>query len=141
MKLLLFNNEFEATFDPNGLPGDVKVMIRRVYSGTVEDAGEEVLWQQRYRYVHGQETRFTGWFREVLLDYLEAAVVATAVPSSNTKFVILQGVEEGNRFFTSWKNDGENYTLLADAVAYRILAYTETVEAAQIFLYGKIYEA
>ncbi len=54
-----------------------------------------------------------------------------------SKFVILQGIAEGNRFFTDFV-EGHDYTRLEDGtVAYRIIGYAETIAEAQTKLYGR----
>jgi hypothetical protein len=55
------------------------------------------------------------------------------------KYVILKGIEEGNRFFTT-NTPGYDHTKLVDGtVAYHIIGYANTVAEAQIKLYGKSY--
>jgi hypothetical protein len=54
-----------------------------------------------------------------------------------SQFIILQGLVEGNRFFTDHVK-GKDQTKLADgSLAYRVIGYAETVEEAQTKLYGK----
>lgn len=60
-------------------------------------------------------------------------------PTSETKFVILQGIAERNRFFSTHCPEQDQTKLEDGTVAYRILGYAETVEQAQIFLYGRSY--
>ena len=61
-------------------------------------------------------------------------------PSNKTQFVLLVGLEERNRFFSPWKVGDSDPTKLSNgAVAYHVLGYTETVEQAQIALYGRSY--
>ena len=61
-------------------------------------------------------------------------------PTKDTKFIILQGLKEHNRFFTTYRKDHGDYTKLQDgSVAYRILGYAESVDDAQIQLYGRVY--
>jgi hypothetical protein len=57
--------------------------------------------------------------------------------SAKKKFVVLQGLAERNRFFTSHV-PGTDPTKLDDGtLAYRILGYAHSVEEAQVMLYGK----
>jgi len=52
------------------------------------------------------------------------------------EFVILEGIEEKNRFFTT--NTAEDPTRLNNGiVAYEVVGYADTVEEAQIELYGR----
>ena len=52
------------------------------------------------------------------------------------KFILLQGIAEGNRFFTSYV-EGQDHTKLEDGtVAYHIIGHAETVAEAQTKLYG-----
>ncbi len=52
------------------------------------------------------------------------------------KYVCLEGLKEGNRFFTT-NTPGEDPTKLFDGtVAYKVLGYADTVEGAQKILYG-----
>lgn len=53
------------------------------------------------------------------------------------KYVILEGLAEGNRFFTDVREDADQTKLQDGTIAYKVLAYAETIEAAQIFLYGR----
>lgn len=53
------------------------------------------------------------------------------------KYVLLRGIEEGNRFFTT-NDPSRDMTKLADGkVAYTILGYAGTIAEAQVFLYSK----
>jgi hypothetical protein len=54
-------------------------------------------------------------------------------------FVILQGLEHGNKFFTDHKQGDDPTKLLDGTVAYKVLGYADTVEQAQVFLYGRAY--
>jgi hypothetical protein len=59
-------------------------------------------------------------------------------PQANTQFIILSGLEEGNRFFTMYQ-PGVDATKLNDGtVAYEILGYAATTKKAQDFLFGKV---
>jgi hypothetical protein len=58
---------------------------------------------------------------------------------SKSKFVILRGIKEGNRFFT--ENTGDVTKLNDGTVAYTILGYADTSEEAQIALYGRSFTA
>ena len=137
MKIAFFGGDFEATFDPNQLPGDVRVKVRVV----ARDEESEVLWQPRYNYVHGLDSHFTGLFREIIKEALEKSVATTSEPTEDSKNVILRGIREGNRFFTSYsKTRGDQPTKLLDGtIAYQVLGYTETSEAAQLYLFGRVY--
>lgn len=57
------------------------------------------------------------------------------------KFVILRGVLEENfldKFFSSY-TPGEDPTKMTDGtVAYRVVGFADTVEEAQIALYGRV---
>ena len=56
------------------------------------------------------------------------------------KFILLQGIAEWNRFFTTCI-EGQDHTKLEDGtVAYCVLGHAETVAEAQIKLYGRSYE-
>ena len=60
----------------------------------------------------------------------------TKEPTASTRFVILRGLVNNNRFFTSYS--GEDPTKLADGtVGYEVIGYASTVEEAQIELYGR----
>lgn len=55
------------------------------------------------------------------------------------RFVILRGIQYGSRFFTTYI-EGEGATKLKDGtVAYEVMGYADTVQEAQIFLYGRAY--
>lgn len=55
------------------------------------------------------------------------------------KFVLLQGLKCGNRFFTSY--DGTDPTRSEDGTKiYNVIGYADSVQEAQLNLYGKIYE-
>jgi hypothetical protein len=50
------------------------------------------------------------------------------------KYVVLEGLEHGNQFFTG-HTEGKDPTKLFDGtVAYKVLGYTDTVEEAQRIL-------
>jgi hypothetical protein len=56
--------------------------------------------------------------------------------NNRSKYVILEGIDAGNRFFTA-NTQGKDQTRLADGtVAYTVLGYANTIREAQIFLYG-----
>lgn len=56
------------------------------------------------------------------------------------KYVLLQGLELGNQFFSIASTDGYDDTKLLDGtVAYRIIGYAATVTEAQVKLYGRSY--
>ncbi len=58
-----------------------------------------------------------------------------------SKFVVLQGIEHGNRFFTDYHGNAEDVVRLTDGtIAYKILGFANTVEEAQVFLYGKTFK-
>jgi hypothetical protein len=62
----------------------------------------------------------------------------TRCPISGPQFVILEGIQDKNAFFTT--RERTDMTTLADGtIAYRVLAYCDTVEEAQTFLYGRTY--
>lgn len=52
------------------------------------------------------------------------------------KYVILQSIEHGDRFFTLNHPEEDQTILLNGKLAYNILGYTDTIREAQIFLYG-----
>jgi len=52
------------------------------------------------------------------------------------KYICLEGIEEGNRFYTMNSNDPEPEKLSDGAVAYRVLGYVDTDEEARKILYG-----
>jgi hypothetical protein len=53
------------------------------------------------------------------------------------KFVILQGLEEGNRFFTE-NVEGQDPTKGGNGETwYRVVGYADSVEEAQTILYGR----
>ncbi len=56
------------------------------------------------------------------------------------KFVILKGLREGNRFFSTNSEEDPRY-LVDGTLAYKILGYADTVEEAQIKLYGRASKA
>ena len=57
---------------------------------------------------------------------------------SNKVFVLLRS-ENGSRFFT-FNKEGVDPTVLYDGTpAYEVIGYAETVEEAQVKLYGKAY--
>ena len=58
----------------------------------------------------------------------------------NTKeaYILLQGIQYGNRFFTTYENDGYDHRRgLKGKVRYLVLGYAGSVEEAQNKLYGK----
>ena len=51
------------------------------------------------------------------------------------QYVCLEGLKEGNKFFTT-NHEGEDPTVLQDGtVAYKILGYADTVDEAHKILY------
>jgi hypothetical protein len=70
---------------------------------------------------------------------MEEGKVMQDTPQADTKFVVLQGIQERNRFFTSYI-PGHDYAKLDDGtVAYYILGYTKTAGEAQTALFGRSY--
>jgi len=60
---------------------------------------------------------------------------------SNPKYVIMEGVlpeNMGDRFFTTNSENSDPTVLTDGRIAYKILGYVNTVEQAQIFLYGRV---
>lgn len=51
------------------------------------------------------------------------------------KYVILEGIEKGNRFFSF--NTDDPTKLYDGTVAYEVIGYANTVKEAQIKLYGR----
>ena len=68
------------------------------------------------------------------------AIIQTTLPCPNNeqhkKFVILEGIKEGNRFFSTNDPEQDNRFLADGTLAYRIMGYADTVEEAQLKLYG-----
>jgi hypothetical protein len=65
--------------------------------------------------------------------------VFTTNPDNKCEFIILQGIEAGNSFFTMntpTETEIEKCTVHDGTIAYRILGYADTVYDAQMFLYG-----
>jgi len=57
-------------------------------------------------------------------------------PDSSYKFVILEGLKQGNRFFTS--NGKEDPQVIYDGtLGYKIIGFANTVREAQVQLYGE----
>ena len=59
------------------------------------------------------------------------------------KFVLMEGLAEGNRFFTTNNPDEtelEKCTLVNGHVAYRILEYADSTKEAQLKLSGRTFE-
>lgn len=55
------------------------------------------------------------------------------------KYVLLEGIELGNLFFSDFV-EGEDPTLLANGeVGYTILGYANSIPEAQMKLYGTVY--
>jgi len=52
------------------------------------------------------------------------------------KYICLEGIEEGNRFYTMNSNKPEPEKLADGTVAYRVLGYADTDEEARKILYG-----
>lgn len=52
------------------------------------------------------------------------------------QYVVLQGLKEGNKFFSSYL-PGDNPILCLNKVAYRVLGYADTVKEAQMMLFGR----
>lgn len=52
------------------------------------------------------------------------------------KFVLLEGLEAGNRFFTGFRPGDEPTKLYDGTVAYRVLDYADSIAEAQTKLYG-----
>lgn len=63
----------------------------------------------------------------------------TQQPIDTTKFILLEGLEFGNRFFTTYISMMIQTTLSTGEVAYKVLGYAASVEEAQIALYGRSY--
>lgn len=58
------------------------------------------------------------------------------------KYVILEGIEEGNRFYSMSRQDDtmDSLTRLGDGtVAYRVLGFADTIKEVEMFLFGRIY--
>lgn len=53
------------------------------------------------------------------------------------KFVLLEGIRNGNRFFTLNDTESDPTRGCTGNAWYRIIGYADTVEEAQIKLYGK----
>ena len=54
------------------------------------------------------------------------------------KYAIFQGIDEGNRFFSTNCPDTDQTRLDSGEVAYIILGYANTIAEAQQYLYGKV---
>lgn len=53
------------------------------------------------------------------------------------KYVVLRGIAKGNQFYTT--NAGDVTRLADGTTAYVALAYFDTIEECQKFLYGRTY--
>jgi hypothetical protein len=61
----------------------------------------------------------------------------TTDPTPKSQYVVLRGIEHGNRFFSSY-TQGDDATKMFDGViAYEVLGYGETIYDCQEFLYNK----
>lgn len=59
------------------------------------------------------------------------------------KFILLEGLEEGNRFITvnnPDKSDDQKCRLVDGTLAYKIIGYANSVKDAQIKLYGRTFK-
>ena len=61
------------------------------------------------------------------------------IQKRSAKFVLLKGLEQGNRFFSSYSEDEDPTKLLDGTVAYAIIGWANSVEEAQLHLYGRTY--
>ena len=61
----------------------------------------------------------------------------SGVASKHPKYVLLEGIEERNRFFSPHNPNRDETKLDDGTVAYNILGYTNTIEEAQMELYGR----
>jgi len=59
------------------------------------------------------------------------------LPTPEDKYVLLQGIKHGNRFFTSYKTGDDPTKSAKGETWYIILGYAATIEEAQVKLYGK----
>jgi hypothetical protein len=132
MKKDFCGGEFEVTFNLNLLPGDVPVKVR----DTRTNVEEEVLWQRKYSYVHPKNTHFPGYFREMLREFLEKTVAVTKEPTADSHFVLLQN-GFGMVFFTTYCFGDDIKKIISKNLAHSVVGYIETMEAAQIFMFGK----
>lgn len=57
----------------------------------------------------------------------------------NSKYVILRGIEEGNKFITTNHHEYNEFVVQhgKQRRAFEVLGYANTIAEAQIFLYGK----
>ena len=77
----------------------------------------------------------TGFLRE----YIEARTLPCPNPERHKELIILEGIEQGNRFF-SMNTPEEDGRFLADGrLVYKILGYADTTDEAQLKLYGSTY--
>jgi hypothetical protein len=76
---------------------------------------------------------------EVQRAYQLVKAELSAKRTAYSKFVVLEGLEEGNRFFSHVGPVGDDPTLCKGEVAYKILGYADSVPQAQTFLYGRPY--
>lgn len=58
-------------------------------------------------------------------------------PTADTRFVILEGIEHGNRFFSSYDENHDHTKSATGELWYRIIGYADTVAEAQTQLYGR----
>lgn len=50
-------------------------------------------------------------------------------------YICLEGIKQGNRFMTTYHDDGHDYTQSIHVTSYKILGYADTHEAAMKILY------
>lgn len=55
----------------------------------------------------------------------------------NSKYVILEGIEEHNRFITNNSPKDNEYAFNKKLKAFSILGYANTIREGQIFLFGQ----
>lgn len=60
-------------------------------------------------------------------------------PTDKTRYVILESLRFGSRFFSIYKKDADHTKLENGEVAYKILGYADNMVQAQTYLYGRYF--
>lgn len=109
----------------NGYPKNIMVSIPSIWGG------------------EGKEYDCQREFADVALPTSFNATDISPIVEKTPEFVLLKGVTSkniGDRFFSSFKKGDEPTKSATGETWYEVLGYADTVEEAQMKLYGRIYK-
>lgn len=86
------------------------------------------------------QNQVIGALDDIRIIPIDSSHFVDPVNKEDKEFVVLEGIELGNKFITSSKGVVNPSCISSGKLFYRVHGYFDTIGQAQIFLYGRSYE-